>query len=210
MITLDSTTRNLIDAKTRQVVRITVGNTSPTLTLTAENIAQGGLSIDRYCASGSTLEMGSAISSELTLTLLNYDGDLDNVVFEGKELHVEQGVIDDEDTTHWFSMGYFIVDTPPRKKSTISITALDRMTKFDESAYAWAALQTYPMTVASMVSAVCTRCNVTLGTTLSSLPNYNVSIAGSPADSEDVTFRNIIQWASAIMGTCAYINEDGA
>ena len=137
MITVSSTIRELLENKYRQVVRITVSNTSPSLTITAEDIAQGGLSIDRYCVSGSSLEMGSAIASELTLTLLNYDGRFDDVSFEGKELHVELGVIDDEDETHWFDMGYFKVDTPPRKKSTISITALDRMVKFDEEAYAW-------------------------------------------------------------------------
>lgn len=206
MITVSSTIRNLLQTKHRQVVRITVGNTG--LTLTGEHIAQDGLSIDRYCASGSTLELGSAISAELTLKLLNFDGSFDNVTFEGQELKVEQGVVD-SGNTYWFDMGYFKVDTPPRKKSTISITALDRMVKFDESAYAWSATQTYPMTVAQMVSAVCQRCYVTLATNLSNLPNANVSIPKDPVTSEEITFRNIIQWASAIMGTCAYINESG-
>lgn len=206
MITVSSTIRNLLKTKHRQVVRITVGNTG--LTLTGEHIAQDGLSIDRYCASGSTLELGSAISAELTLKLLNFDGSFDNVTFEGQELKVEQGVVD-SGNTYWFDMGYFKVDTPPRKKSTISITALDRMVKFDESAYAWSATQTYPMTVAQMVSAVCQRCYVTLATNLSNLPNANVSIPKDPVTSEEITFRNIIQWASAIMGTCAYINESG-
>lgn len=206
MITVSSTIRNLLKTKHRQVVRITVGNTG--LTLTGEHIAQDGLSIDRYCASGSTLELGSAISAELTLKLLNFDGSFDNVTFEGQELKVEQGVVDGGNT-YWFDMGYFKVDTPPRKKSTISITALDRMVKFDESAYAWSATQTYPMTVAQMVSAVCQRCYVTLATNLSNLPNANVSIPKDPVISEETTFRNIIQWASAIMGTCAYINESG-
>ena len=206
MITVSSTIRNLLKTKHRQVVRITVGNTG--LTLTGEHIAQDGLSIDRYCASGSILELGSAISSELTLKLLNFDGSFDNVTFEGQELKVEQGVVD-SGNTYWFDMGYFKVDTPPRKKSTISITALDRMVKFDESAYAWSATQTYPMTVAQMVSAVCQRCYVTLATNLSNLPNANVSIPKDPVTSEEITFRNIIQWASAMMGTCAYINESG-
>ena len=206
MITVSSTIRNLLQTKHRQVVRITVGNTG--LTLTGEHIAQDGLSIDRYCASGSTLELGSAISAELTLKLLNFDGSFDNVTFEGQELKVEQGVVDGGNT-YWFDMGYFKVDTPPRKKSTISITALDRMVKFDESAYAWSATQTYPMTVAQLVSAVCQRCYVTLATNLSNLPNANVSIPKDPVTSEEITFRNIIQWASAIMGTCAYINESG-
>lgn len=207
MITVSSTIRELLEAKHRQVVRITVGNTG--IVLTGDNIAQGGLTLDRYCVSGNSLELGSAIASELNVKLLNFNGEFDNVTFEGQELHLEQGVIDDEDETHWFNMGYFKVDTPPRKKSTINISALDRMTKFDESAYAWSALQTYPMTLANFVSAICSRCTVTLATNLSTLPNYNISIPSDPVSSEEITFRNLIQWASALMGACAYINENG-
>ena len=206
MITVNNAIKNLLKAKHRQVVRITVGTTG--LTLTGEDIAQDGLSIDRYCVSGSSLELGSAIASELTLKLLNFDGKFNNVTLEGQELRVEQGFIDGNNH-YWFDMGYFIVDTPPRTKSTISITALDRMVNFDDSAYAWSATQTYPKTVAQYVSAVCARCQVPLATDLSTLPNYNVSIPKDPIDNTETTFRNIIQWAAAVMGTCAYINELG-
>ena len=206
MITVNNAIKNLLKAKHRQVVRITVGTTG--LILTGEDIAQDGLSIDRYCVSGSSLELGSAIASELTLKLLNFDGKFNNVTLEGQELRVEQGFIDGNNQ-YWFDMGYFTVDTPPRTKSTINLTALDRMVRFDDSAYAWSTSQTYPKTVAEYVSAVCSRCQVPLATDLSTKLHHDISIASSPVNDSEVTFRNIIQWAAAVMGTCAYINELG-
>ena len=206
MITVNNAIKNLLKAKHRQVVRITVGTTG--LTLTGEDIAQDGLSIDRYCVSGSSLELGSAIASELTLKLLNFDGKFNNVTLEGQELRVEQGFIDGNNQ-YWFDMGYFTVDTPPRTKSTINLTALDRMVNFDDYAHAWSASQAYPKTLAQYVSAICARCQVPLATDLTTLPNSNITVAKDPVSDAESTFRTVIQWAAAVMGTCAYINELG-
>ena len=57
-------------------------------------------------------------------------------------------------------MGYFTVDEPPRKLSTITIRALDRMVQFDQP-YETDLL--FPATVADIISDCCDKCDVVIG-----------------------------------------------
>ena len=63
--------------------------------------------------------------------------------FEGKDLFVRVNDV---------PMGYFTVDEPPRKLSTITIRALDRMVQFDQP-YETDLL--FPATVADIISDCC-------------------------------------------------------
>ena len=76
----------------RQVVRITVAGQNETFELTENDIAQNGFGVSRYSVSGSTLELGSAISSEVDIVLNNKDGRFNAISFEGAELYVEVGI----------------------------------------------------------------------------------------------------------------------
>ena len=184
----------------RQTFRITFTGQNETFTITNENIVQNGLKIDRYCTSGNRLELGSAISAELTLKLSNYDGTYNDTVFEDGEMYVEVGI-----GTNYIPFGKYIVDTIPRKKSVISLSALDYMTKFDKE-IDWS-LVTLPMTVADAVRFACTQCGVTLGTDLTTLPNSTYSISVIPTIT---TYRVLLQKCAYILGTCAYINRVGS
>lgn len=64
-----------------------------TFELTEADICTGGLSVDRYSAKGQEIEIGSAVSAELSLTLRN-DGKFNGNRFQGAELFVQVGVYD--------------------------------------------------------------------------------------------------------------------
>ncbi|MBR1733804.1 MAG: hypothetical protein IJ729_08770, partial [Alloprevotella sp.] len=164
--------------------------------------------------SGDRLEIGSAVAAELKLQLDNRDGRFDETTFEGAELFVEIGVKKwdarewEHAIMHWIPCGYFTVDEPPRALRTINLSALDRMVKFDRVVDT--SLIQFPISVEMLVNRCCTICGVTLASgQLVNLPNKDYLVSNMPSTEQAITYRNLIRWAAAIMGTCAYIDWEG-
>ena len=227
--------------KQTALIEVTAG--SKTFTITDADIIQGGLKIDRYCVTNSKIEVGSAVASELSLKLRNYDGKFNDVSFEGSVLNVKIGIhaantselgkfilgksvlgfakglgnfilgtgrlgdysVDTE--VYWVPCGLFIVDTPPRKLSTISISALDYMVLFDREVNASAL--SFPIHVDALIQKICSICNVTLATDVSVLPNHYFSIGGLPDTNQKLTYRQLLQWCAQLTGTCAFMDGSG-
>lgn len=223
------------------LIEVTAG--SKTFTITEADIIQGGLKIDRYCVTNSKIEVGSAVASELSLKLRNYDGKFNDVSFEGAVLNVKIGIhaantselgkfilgksvlgfakglgnfilgtgrlgdysVDTE--VYWVPCGLFIVDTPPRKLSTINISALDYMVLFDREVNASAL--SFPIHVDALIQKICSICNVTLATDVSVLPNHYFSIGGLPDTNQKLTYRQLLQWCAQLTGTCAFMDGSG-
>lgn len=174
-------------------------------TITSDRISDGGLSIDRTAVSGSKLELGSAIAATLSLTLYNTDKKYDDVNFEGVEMKVSVAL--DEDTPTWVPLGVFIVDTPPRHLSTISISAMDRMVLFDKDASGFD--YDTNSTVAEVIQACAKAAGVPLAdTNMKNLPNYNVQVS-KPETQSTITYRTLLQYCAALTGTFAYMDETG-
>lgn len=210
------------------LIEVTAG--SKTFTITEADIIQGGLKIDRYCVTNSKIEVGSAVASELSLKLRNYDGKFNDVSFEGAVLNVKIGIklssvlegatlgkgvlgrmilgsaSSDQDVAY-VPCGLFIVDTPPRKLSTISISALDYMVLFDREVNASAL--SFPIHVDALIQKICSICNVTLATDVSVLPNHYFSIGGLPDTNQTLTYRQLLQWCAQLTGTCAFMDGSG-
>lgn len=227
--------------KQTALIEVTAG--SKTFTITDADIIQGGLKIDRYCVTNSKIEVGSAVASELSLKLRNYDGKFNDVSFEGAVLNVKIGIhaantselgkfilgksvlgfakglgnfilgtgrlgdysVDTE--VYWVPCGLFIVNTPPRNLSTISISALDYMVLFDREVNASAL--SFPIHVDALIQKICSICNVTLATDVSVLPNHYFSIGGLPDTNQKLTYRQLLQWCAQLTGTCAFMDGSG-
>lgn len=214
--------------KQTALIEVTAG--SKTFTITDADIIQSGLKIDRYCVTNSKIEVGSAVASELSLKLRNYDGNFNDVSFEGAVLNVKIGIklssvlegatlgkgilgrmilgsaSSDQDVAY-VPCGLFIVDTPPRKLSTISISALDYMVLFDREVNASAL--SFPIHVDALIQKICSICNVTLATDVSVLPNHYFSIGGLPDTNQKMTYRQLLQWCAQLTGTCAFMDGSG-
>lgn len=214
--------------KQTALIEVTAG--SKTFTITDADIIQGGLKIDRYCVTNSKIEVGSAVASELSLKLRNYDGKFNDVSFEGAILNVKIGIklssvlegatlgkgifgrmilgsaSSDQDVAY-VPCGLFIVDTPPRKLSTISISALDYMVLFDREVNASAL--SFPIHVDALIQKICSICNVTLATDVSVLPNHYFSIGGLPDTNQKLTYRQLLQWCAQLTGTCSFMDGSG-
>lgn len=103
--------------------------------------------------------------------------------------------------------GLFIVDTPPRKLSTISISALDYMVLFDREVNA--SDLSFPIHVDALIQKICSICNVQLVTDVSVLPNHYFSIGGLPDTNQKLTYRQLLQWCAQLTGTCAFMDGSG-
>lgn len=203
---------DLFNKHYRQVLRITFKGKHENFIIDESEVIQGGFTTDRYSVSGSKIELGSAIAAELTLKVKNYDGKYDETVFEGGELFVEVGIKKwdahrwENAQVHYIPCGYFIIDTPPRAKTTINISALDRMVLFDKEADL--SKITFPITVENLIKKVCEICGVTVATDLSKLTNHNYSITAAPT-TQYLTYRTLIQWCAFLTATCAFMDYDG-
>lgn len=214
--------------KQTALIEVTAG--SKTFTIAEADIIQGGLKIDRYCVTNSKIEVGSAVASELSLKLRNYDGKFNDISFERAVLNVKIGIklpsaldgatlgkgilgrmilgsISSDQGVAYVPCGLFIVDTPPRKLSTISISALDYMVLFDREVNASAL--SFPIHVDVLIQKICSICNVTLATDVSVLPNHYFSIGGLPDTNQKLTYRQLLQWCAQLTGTCAFMDGSG-
>ena len=243
MVNVSQDVINYFNEGNRQTAAIEFSNGKESFTITEADIVQGGLKIDRYSVTNSKIEVGSAVASELSLKLRNYDGKFDNVSFEGAVLYVKVGVWSDDPTAlgHfvlgqsvlgalngignfilgknligdagtkaqvvWIPCGRFIIDTSPRKLQIITVSALDYMVKFDKAVdYS---KMPFPIHVDALIQKICELCSVSLLTDVTALPNHQYSIGGFPSSSQQLTYRQCLQWCAQLTGTCAFINEDG-
>ena len=211
MYPITNEVKALFEAEQRKVLRITgTDKNGATISITDDNVIEDSFQIDRYSCNGEKLEVGTAIAAQMSFTLENGSGQYDGIVFEDAELFAEVGIADwtqSSPTITYVPCGYFTPDNQPRRLSTISITALDRMTLFD--VVVDAADLTFPTTIAGMVGQVCTVCGVTLAQSISGLVNAGVAVTELPTVQGEITYRNLIQWCAGIMGTNAWFDWNG-
>lgn len=243
MVNVSQDVINYFNEGNLQTAAIEFSNGKESFTITEADIVQGGLKIDRCSVTNSKIEVGSAVASELSLKLRNYDGKFDNVLFEGAVLYVKVGVWSDDPTTlgHfvlgqsvlgalngignfilgknligdagtkaqvvWIPCGRFIIDTSPRKLQIITVSALDYMVKFDKAVDV--SKISFPIHVDALIQKICELCSVSLLTDVTALPNHQYSIGGFPSSSQQLTYRQCLQWCAQLTGTCAFMNEDG-
>ena len=203
---------DLLNNNYAQGVEITFSGTEQNLTIIQDDITQGGLVISRYCVSGDKIELGSVVASELALSLNNAENAFEGVMFEGAELYVRL-ILHKWDAHEWenapyyyIPMGYFTIDEAPRKLETINLRALDRMALFDKEADL--NLLSFPMTVSTLITRICSICNVTLYTSPSSLLNASYVIQNAPKG-DNLTYRQLLSWACEITASCAYMDWNG-
>lgn len=232
MYPISNEVKALFEAEQKQILRITgTDKNGVSISITDEDIVLGSFNIDRCSCNGEKLEVGTAIASEMTFKLDNFDGRYNSIVFEGTELFAEIGIADwtqDNPTVNWIPCGYFTSDEQPRSLSTITIHALDRMARFDKIPPAVVLWTTkggtnittksgavieflsnikFPITVANLVARVCKLCGVPMATL--SRTNSTYTIPSMPTLQQDVTFRNLIQWCAGIMCSNAWIDWNG-
>lgn len=193
----------------RQIAKIRVSGIEGLDEINESDILQGGLTIDRYCFSANSLEIGTAIASEATIELKNADGRFDNYTFDGARFIIRVGIKKwdakawEKATIHYIPLGIFTVDEKTKNKSSITLNALDNMVKFDKE---YDTELVFPATLSEIAEDACSKCGVLLKTT--SFYNSDYVVNSRPSD-DDLTYRQVIQWIAQLSCTNAFIDWDG-
>ena len=193
----------------RQIADIQVHGVEGLDAIRESDIVQGGLTVDRYCFSSGSLEIGTAIASEMNLTLKNDKGQFDWYSFDGVKLIARIGIKKwdakkwENAVVHYIPLGVFTVDEVAKNKSIITLTALDNMVKFDKR---YDTDLVYPASLGEIVEDACSKCGVLLKDT--SFYNSYYMVTTRP-EGDDLTYRQIIQWAAQIACCNAFMDWDG-
>lgn len=188
----------------RQINWSGVINTPTPISFSDDDIISGELT---RAISGEKLEIGSVYASQLTLEV-----NLPNVSryeLYGCTMTLSCSLVGATDV---IPMGEFIITEALQSASKISITAFDAMIKFDDVAFSPALNDTIQSPFA-WLTAMCTACGVTLGSTsaqIGALPNgrRNTGFADVVADAR--TWRDVLGYLGAYLGAFSYIGRDGS
>ena len=175
------------------------------LNLTNENVWSGSLSFEDAVSSDSDLQLGAAIINKEAITLNNIYGDYSNYDFLDAVVVTQAGLeIDDEGTVEYIKKGTFTVDSANFDNSLVSLTLLDFMAKF-EKPFSEVNV-TFPITADALVRALCTHCNVILGTL--DFPHKTFSFETGP-QKESCSCREVLSWVAQAVGCFARCSVEG-
>lgn len=181
-----------------------------TIDLTPRNVSEGGLEVSTATSQQGTFTLGAAVIGELSLALINHERQFETADFTGAIIRPTMGLLtqqkwDGTQTIEQIPLGVYTVDDADKTNSTVTISALDNMEKF-ERPYSDSDL-TYPATLMQIVSDACAVCGVALATP--DFPGSGYTVAQRP-DEENITFREIVSYAAQLAGCYTYCNRDGA
>lgn len=157
--------------------------------------------ISQLCNSDTDLTIGSVCAAMLEVKILIPGGALK--ISAGDEIIAYR-----EEDGERRKIGVFIAEQPTKSAAnTYSLTCYDRVSLLDKDLTAWlTALDGWPYTLSSFVTAVCTACGVSI-VIPDDLPNADYSIPRFLAD--NITGRTLLSWCGQIAGRYLIADADG-
>jgi hypothetical protein len=171
----------------------------------SESIVEGTLSITHEISSDSTIELGTAYTSEIKISLYMQ---LDRYVLYDGTIQIEFGLELEDGTYEWIPSNTYYITEATRTGDFIAITGYDAMSKMDKMATS----QFTDMTPYEIMESCCENTGVELGNTEEEFENF---INGTDFVSEYVTdgestksYSAILQAVSQMMGGYVTIDND--
>lgn len=203
MYTVSTGFRNAVMSGKPQKLKLTFGENQ----IAEQNLSISGLTYSSMAFEGEELTIGAACSAELGIELLNFDGGLSSFNFDGTEFTASIGVLVGEEY-EYVPLGVFISEKPDKlKPKKISITAHDRMVKFDVSADAFLNSLSYPTTLKNIFTALCAHVGVPAST--ADFPNSGKTFDSPLFRTQDVLCREVLQWIAEAACSFARISRSG-
>lgn len=196
------------------VINVTLKN-SETLTLTNADIVENSLSVDRYTVTGGSIALGTGVAAELNVKLNNHDGRFNDVNFAGAQMNVGIKIDDGTHIARTVPMGIFLVSSNPRHLSTISITALDKMTLLDKPVDR-SQHTVWPKTMPGFLGDCVYQVGgiawnpITIQYLSRDFTNANIAIRQLPVTEGILTYRQLLMWCAGILGAVLYVNWEGS
>lgn len=172
--------------------------------ITAQDAELYTFKISDNTSNTNSFDIGAAIAKQLELKIDNIEGTYSERNFSRAKITARVG-LELSETTEWLKKGIFYAEPGTLSGDTVSVTALDSMTKFDKS-YTESKLQ-YPATLDQIVRDACSVCDVSMSADIASFPQSSFVVTTRPSDTS-LTFRQILQYAGEIACLFFKINED--
>lgn len=204
MINVSNEFKTVVSGSDRKFYPSAVITLADNTVLNIDNSRIKQLKIEDATSQSGSFSIGSAIINKLTLSINNVDDAYSEYDFTNAVIRPSVG-LQLSASIETLNKGVFTADDPKVKSSTITLTALDNMVKFDKPFSGVS--QIFPCTAQSLLNTVCTYCGVSLGT--STFDNDDFSIQEIPSD-EATSCREIISWIAQLGGNFARINTSGA
>ena len=175
----------------------------------AQISANGGFRYQQILNQDGDLKMGTAIMSNIEVSLLNLDGYFEGFDFTG-ECTAKYGVMVGSEY-EYVTLGVFKGDRVNRVKSRVfRYSANDRMMLFEKDASAFIEGLVYPLSVYQMFQQLCEFVGVTWESAASMTANARKIIEANPFDTSAYTCREVLAWIAEVMCSYAVMNRDGA
>lgn len=154
---------------------------------------------------GDDFEIGTATMAMVNIGIIeDVDSAYANYDYTGKTCNIELGVVLEDETIEYCSIGKYTVDSAERKNNTITLKCVDNMYKAEKD---YVSDLMYPTTLGEILSSACSQAGITLATT--SFANSDYVVANEPVY-EGITCRRIFAQISELAGGYAQINRNGA
>ena len=161
------------------------------LNLDDSNIWEGGFKIDEGVTESGEFTIGSCIINKMTVVLHDEDEKLSRQVFDNGSIEK-------------IPKGVYEVDSTSYDGDLITLECLDNMHKLDKE-YA-GVTTTYPATIQTIVTDLCTYCGVVLQS--ARFDGYNVKLTKRPTNS-GITCRQVLSYAMQMICKFAKCDANG-
>jgi hypothetical protein len=153
---------------------------------------------------GDDFEIGTATMAMINIGIIeDEDNAYTNYDYTGKTCNIELGVVLEDETIEYCSIGKYTVDSAERKNNTITLKCVDNMYKAEKD---YVSDLMYPTTLGEILSSACSQAGITLATT--SFANSDYVVNNEPVY-EGITCRRIFAQISELAGGYAQINRNG-
>lgn len=176
-------------------------------------IGESGVTFTEFFNPDKNLQIGTAVSSQIGMTLLNTDGALDGFQYGRCKVYL---YVYDADYSTWrvCPMGVYIIEQPAKRKvQLVNAVGFDQMQKFDAIADAWWSGLNWSggLTLLQIVNSMAAQLGVSVSSnTASAITNQLVTYTSAPFDCVSVTYREVLELIAEATGTVARFDRDGA
>lgn len=176
-------------------------------------IGESGVTFTEFFNPDKNLQIGTAVSSQIGMTLLNTDGALDGFQYGRCKVYL---YVYDADYSTWrvCPMGVYIIEQPAKRKvQLVNAVGFDQMQKFDAIADTWWNGLNWSggLTLLQIVNSMAAQLGVSVSSnTASAITNQLVTYTSAPFDCVSVTYREVLELIAEATGTVARFDRDGA
>ena len=175
-------------------------------------IGQNGITFTEMFNPDKNIQIGTAVSYQIGLTLLNTDGALNGFSYGRCKVYLD---VYDAANSAWrvCPMGVFVIDIPTKRRvQLVSATGYDQMQLLDTICDSWWSGLNWSggITLSALLTSMANQLGVKISTaTASAILNSTVSYTEAPFACVEVTYREVLEYIAEATGTIARFDRDG-